>query len=862
MTAQPLKTKSVDEATKESPLFDVGSLKKQMFYGGLLIVAACFLNYLPSLHVGLLLDDFNNIDYVFRAAHGDTHDFLINFYSNWAKLDVMKSYRPMISLSFFTDYLIWGLKYYGYHITNIFVFAACAILVSMIALELTGMYGNRARASVAIWAGLLFAVYPLHVESVSWIIGRVDLYCSMFYYASVWLFLRFRLTRERNDLILSLICFFFALTSKEMAVTLPVVQVLATMLPIRTGKDARSPLVHRIIASDLKYALLFFLELGGFFVMRTAFLGATIGGYGSTDTGTVLNSWRNFIDRSTIYKILVPANEELHLNDNCLKVSLIGSAVLAVSAALRLMLSRRLILILAFLFTWCALAILPTFQIWHIFPNLVGSRLFFTSSGPFCIALAMCAVPCADAFAKRTVQVYSVVGALALLLLYFNWSWILQEDLKPWLTAAKHMEAFQKKIQQIEHRKSERALLLNLPPDYEGAGMVTRAWYLQQICRPPFTDKDVAETFVSIEPVVAGSHEFLWPGELVSLISGAKGVVDSYIWDSHDGKFVQWTHLDLGSRKIVTLNHFLGAIIDPPTAWSGRSNEWHLQSDEQPGVEQYPNFRRLYPAKASPPHTKKAPPTMTIWFPVSSPNPLTPKATNEVNPLNQNFARINLRLHSGDMSKIRLVWKSIGLNPPGQLEHEATILGNEKDGYFVWLGRYRSWSLNDAPFVVGLRLSPGEYCVDLKDIQLLSDADMKPTLLFNSEPALPGTPVYPKWNSTDEKLYPTPGTDQATQGNPITGNITWNAKLPNCASVLVKISKPNLTFDANDEGYILTPPQGNVAKEISKDGTTGSLSASDLNLQPGTTQVQVIALDKSGKQIGLPSEPLSLKIEQ
>ncbi|MBS1953590.1 MAG: hypothetical protein JST89_05380 [Cyanobacteria bacterium SZAS-4] len=805
-------------------------VKVQMTIGVLLIVIVCFLNYYPTLRLGLLLDDFNNVDYAFRAWHGDSADFLANFYSNWAKLDVMKAYRPFISLSFFTDYGLFGLNYVGYHITNVVMFAICAIFVSLITLELTGMYGNRSKASAAIWAGLLFAADPLHVESVTWIIGRVDLLCSVFYFASIFCFMRFRLLRERFYLIASLICMFIALGSKEMAVTVPLIQTLVCFLPIGVQKNANRSWSRKLIESDFKFAILFWIELVGFSIMRNAFLGQAIGGYGNTDLKTVLNSWRNFADRASIAKIFLPINEELQFSTALIKTCWAGFAMILAAAVLRFFSSRRIIVPFIFLFLWAVLAVLPTFQIWHIYPNLVGSRLFFTSSAPLCIALALCALPATDALGRLATKLWTYVGVTALLVVFVCWSFVLQENLRPWQIASSQMKNFTRQLETIAAclKPGERALLLNLPPDYQGAGMVTRSWYVEQICRPPFAKTDTSDRFISIEPVVSGSHDYLWPTALINLLEDPK-VARKVIWNTVKGEFEEFQKHSASAQKI-TADNFLGATIEPATAWTGIDKEWRVQSDRQPGMEIHPDFRRLYPAVR--PLKKGAPQVMTLWLPIK-----------DINPLAQNYARLNLsvRGNASDLDRCRFMWKSKGLNWPGQIDHEAMIERDGDGNYFVWLGRYRGWSLNDPPTAVGIRMPSGDYCIDLKSIELVSDIPYKPTITVDNDRTTygtPGTAVIPK--SPEAKIH-------------------WHANMPGVTSTALRVSKPNLVFDANSELDVVSNSSGNLAREIPHNGRDGSMPISELKLQEGTTQIEVIGKDKNGDQVGLPSEPISIK---
>ena len=501
------------------------------------------------------------------------------------------------------------------------------------------------------------------------------------------------------------------------------------------------------------------------------------------------------------------------------------------ASVLRLLSSRRILIPFTFLFLWAVLAVLPTFQIWHIYPNLVGSRLFFTSSAPLCIALALCALPATDALGRFATKAWTYFGVIALIIVFICWSYVLQENLKPWQIAASQMKTFRRQLAAIasELKPGERALLLNLPPDYQGAGMVTRSWYVEQICRPPFAPTDTSDRFISIEPVVSGSHDYLWPTELTNLLEDKK-VSKKVIWNSVKGEFEEFQKRPTSTANL-TVNNFLGATIEPASAWSGLDKEWRVQSDRQPGMEIHSDFRRLFPATRAP--KKGAPPVMTFWLPVK-----------EINPLVQNYARLNLTVRGNvsDLDKCRFMWKSKGLNLPGQIDHEAIIQRDGNGQYFVWLGRYRGWSLNDPATALGLRMPSGDYCIDLKNIELVSDTSYKPSITIDNDRTTygaPGTVVRPK--SPQAKIH-------------------WQAKLPGVTSVVLKVSKPNLVFDPNSELDVASGPAGNVAREIQEKDLAGALPISELKLLEGTTQVQVIGKDKHGDPVGLPSEPISIKL--
>ena len=265
--------------TLEKAQINWPSAKTQMYLGSLLIILSTYLAYGSTIHMNFLLDDYLHLDYAARALHGEMAPLLNNFFSNWGGSDIMKSYRPVVSLSIFIDYLIFHTHAGGYHVSNLIAFSCCSILVSLITLELTGRLGARSGALTAIWAGLLFSVYPLHAESVAWIIGRVDVLATVFYLASLFCFLRLQSLKEKGYLKFSLLFFLLSLTSKEIAVSLPLAIGLLALLPT-DSKQSNSGSFFGTIKVALRATLPYLLLLAAFAVFRQLILGTTIGGYG------------------------------------------------------------------------------------------------------------------------------------------------------------------------------------------------------------------------------------------------------------------------------------------------------------------------------------------------------------------------------------------------------------------------------------------------------------------------------------------------------------------------------------------------------------------------------------------------------
>jgi tetratricopeptide (TPR) repeat protein len=125
------------------------------------------------------------------------------------------SYRPLRDVSLMFDFAIWGEKPFGFHLTNILIHSANAILVFVLVRRLTGV------VVTATIAALIFVVHPLQPDAVTYVSGRRDVLFSLFFLASFYCYLNYRGSRSRIYLVLFVVCWGLSLMSKEMAVSLP-----------------------------------------------------------------------------------------------------------------------------------------------------------------------------------------------------------------------------------------------------------------------------------------------------------------------------------------------------------------------------------------------------------------------------------------------------------------------------------------------------------------------------------------------------------------------------------------------------------------------------------------------------------------
>jgi len=198
-------------------------------FGVIALLAA--LAYAPALRNGFVnWDDPGNVvnnQLIRSLAPGN----ILTFFTSTVLSTV---YIPLVTLSFALDYQVYGLNPHGYHVTNLLLHILNSILVLALIRYLSGS------KVVSFVAAALFAVHPLHVESVAWVTGRTELLSAFFYLLSVISWCAFVLGRGDNALgavrpsaflkmkyyWLSLIFFLCALLSKSMAISLPFVLIL------------------------------------------------------------------------------------------------------------------------------------------------------------------------------------------------------------------------------------------------------------------------------------------------------------------------------------------------------------------------------------------------------------------------------------------------------------------------------------------------------------------------------------------------------------------------------------------------------------------------------------------------------------
>ncbi len=188
------------------------------------------------------------------------------------------NYHPLTTLTYLFEYTTFGLDPFPYHLLNLSLHLLNTWLVFKVTERLSG---TRMTAMVVC---ILFAVHPMHVESVAWVSERKDVLYTAFYLSSLLAYLRYLSSGlQTKHYLVALLLFLLSLFSKSAAVTLP---VLLIALDLYKGRKINA----RSLAEKIPFFALSVL-FGILNLLSQAAQGAM----------TDMNSTYNFINRIFLF---------------------------------------------------------------------------------------------------------------------------------------------------------------------------------------------------------------------------------------------------------------------------------------------------------------------------------------------------------------------------------------------------------------------------------------------------------------------------------------------------------------------------------------------------------------------------------
>ena len=146
---------------------------------------------------------------------------------------IARNWHPVTCLSLMLDYQLFGLNPGAFHMTNVLLHIASSLLLLLVFSKMTGRVWQSA------FVAAVFALHPLHVESVAWVAERKDVLSTFFWMLTMWAYVRYAERPKPARYLLTAVFFVLGLMAKPMLVTLPFVLLLLDYWPLdrlRAGK--------------------------------------------------------------------------------------------------------------------------------------------------------------------------------------------------------------------------------------------------------------------------------------------------------------------------------------------------------------------------------------------------------------------------------------------------------------------------------------------------------------------------------------------------------------------------------------------------------------------------------------------------
>ena len=213
-------TAGAERHTAQQRLFDVA-----VWLG---LIACILVVYLQT-------NDFEFINYDTSAYVENPHaaEGFTPATIKWAFTNpVVSNWLPLTLLSHVLDVQLFGMESGWHHLMNVLYHSLAALLLFAALRRATGARGPSA------FVAFIFAVHPLHVESVAWIAERKDVLCALFWFLTLYLYVRYSERPSARRYVAFTAAFCLGLMSKPMIVTLPFTLLLFDFWPLRRQERA------------------------------------------------------------------------------------------------------------------------------------------------------------------------------------------------------------------------------------------------------------------------------------------------------------------------------------------------------------------------------------------------------------------------------------------------------------------------------------------------------------------------------------------------------------------------------------------------------------------------------------------------
>ena len=384
-------------------------------------------------------------------------------------------YHPLTWLSFAIDYSLWKMDPFGYHLSNLLLHVANAILLYLLILNILKMVfkiKNSAYLSASLGC-LLFAIHPLRVESVAWATERRDVLAGFFYFLTILTY--FHMCQRKKErkastryFIFSIFFMILSLLSKAWAITIPFLFIILDVYPLKRFN------VKKVAALLLEKIPYFVLAISGAILAMIAQV--DVDATRTLEQHSVISRIMQAMYGLSfyIYKTISPFNlspiYELEQTLDPTRFKYILAAVIIFSITSLFIILRKKFPQLFTTWLCYILIVSPTLGFFQSGPQIVADRYSYLALAPFVILISGSIYWLWEKYMQGNLKksicvliiVVSIVSVISLGTLTYFQSQIWQNSLTLWLHAAK--------IEPDSH-----IALINLASVFEKKGDINKA---------------------------------------------------------------------------------------------------------------------------------------------------------------------------------------------------------------------------------------------------------------------------------------------------------------------------------------------------------------------------------------------------
>jgi len=281
-----------------------------------------------------------------------------------------QNWHPLTWLSHMTDWALYKNNPAGHHVTNLLLHLASTVLLFLLLMRMTGAVWRSAAVAT------LFALHPLHVESVAWVAERKDVLSTFFWMFTILAYIRYTERPNMKRYAVVAISLVLGLMSKPMVVTLPIVLLLLDYWPLRRYLFEKKPsrIWRRLIIEKIP---LLALSLGSgiatFYAQRS---GGAVVSFEAFGPGVrVANALAGYA--GYVWKMLLPLKLAVyypHPGNTLSSLQVLGSAVLFTLFILVAVRLRRKAPYIAVGIAWYTITLLPVIGLVQVGGQAMADR--------------------------------------------------------------------------------------------------------------------------------------------------------------------------------------------------------------------------------------------------------------------------------------------------------------------------------------------------------------------------------------------------------------------------------------------------------------------------------------------------------